>query len=455
MSPMRSRPLVASLLLVGALSACTPSSGLSPTMISETLTLGACPGEGASEIVCVVAEHIDADYVDPVDHARLATAALTGLDGLEPVPTQSPSVCAVPWPELAAVCREIDRRHLDPTAALESAMAAMVHAGLDPYSAYIDPASLALLDEQQSGTVEGIGALVTTEDETAADPSTALCPIVSETCRLVVVSVLPDSPAESAGLRSGDAIVAVDGEPATGQALEVVTAKVRGPAGTSVSIGVLREKTVLDIEVERAAIEVPTVDSALVADTAYLRLTSFTATAADRVHSALGDLVAAHPSLFILDLRDNPGGSLEGAVDIAGEFLDGGPVVRTLSPDAEKTYEDEPGGLALDVPTVVLVNRGSASASEVVAGALADRNRALIVGTRTFGKNTVQQRFPLPNGGALKLTVARWATPGGHDFGGVGIIPDVTADIPPDLPPEDIVALVSSLVSPAPDPRNP
>lgn len=406
------------------------------------LALGACPAEGASEMVCAVTEHIDAAYVDPVDHGRLATAALTGLDGLEPVPTESPWVCAVPWPELAAVCTEIDRRHLDPTAALENAMAAMVHTGLDPYSSYIDPASLALVDEQQSGTVEGIGALVTTEDESAPDPSAALCPIVSETCRLVVVSVLPDSPAESAGLRSGDAIIAVDGEPADGQPLEVVTAKVRGPAGTSVSLSVLRDETVLDIEVERAAIEVPIVVSALVDDTAYLRLTSFTATAADRIHSELSDLVAAHPSLLILDLRDNPGGSLEGAVDIAGELLDGGPVVRTLSPDAENTYEDEPGGLALDIPTVVVVNRGSASASEVVAGALADRDRALVVGERTFGKNTVQQRFPLPNGGALKLTIARWVTPDGHDFGGTGIRPDIELDLAGDLTAPELVTSV-------------
>jgi len=342
------------------------------------------------------------------------------------------------------VCREIDRRRLDPAEAVPAAVSSLVHTGLDPYSVYIDPASLALLDEESSGTVEGIGALVTTEDTTAPDPGAAVCPVVSDTCRLVIVSVIVGGPAEAAGIRAGDAVVAVDGEPAAGQALEIVTGKVRGPAGTTVRLGLLRDGERIEVAVERAAVQVPILRSATVGTTAYLRLAAFTGDSADRVRGALTELVAAGPDLLVLDLRDNPGGSLDAAVSIAGEMLDGGVVVRTAGPGGRKEYEDEPGGAALDVPVVVLVNRGSASASEVVAGALADHGRATLAGERTFGKDTVQQQLPLPDGGALRLTIGRWSTPAGRDFGGTGLEPDVELPLDPALSPEELVAAVTA-----------
>lgn len=432
---------------VAVLSACTPGGGPATSTVTDTLSLAACPVEGTAALLCAVGESIDESYVDPVDHAALAAAALAGLDDVEPRAAASPFVCAAPWPELVDVCREIDRRRLDPAEAVPAAVSSLVHTGLDPYSVYIDPVSLALLDEESSGTVEGIGALVTTEDTAAPDPRAAVCPVVSDTCRLVIVSVIAGGPAEAAGIRAGDAVVAVDGEPAAGQALEIVTGKVRGPAGTTVRLGLLRDGERIEVAVERAAVQVPILLSATVGATAYLRLAAFTGDSADRVGGALTELVAAGPELLVLDLRDNPGGSLDAAVSIAGEMLDGGVVVRTAGPGGRKEYEDEPGGAALDVPVVVLVNRGSASASEVVAGALADHGRALVVGERTFGKDTVQQQFSLPDGGALRLTIGRWSTPDGHDFGGTGITPDIELALPGDLTPEEVVAAVRPALS--------
>lgn len=435
---MRLRGALAALAL---LAACSPVAGPTTTSVTPTLSLGECPTDPPGDLLCAVVEHIDESYVDPVDPGRLTDAALDGLDGLDGRPEAVPFTCPVPWPELTELCREIDARRLDPEEAVPAASAALVHA-LDPYSVYLDPDSRRLLDESQSGTVEGIGALVTTEDTTAPDPGATVCPVVSETCRLVIVSVVPGSPAEDAGIRAGDVIVSVDGEPASGQPIDVVTGKVRGSAGTAVTLGILRDGEVRDVTVVREAVEVPIIVSETVGTAAYLRLTSFTADSAERVRTALTELGAGTPDLLVLDLRDNPGGSLDAAVAIAGELLDGGVVARTSGPVGDRTYDDDPGGAAVDVPAVVLVNRGSASASEVVAGALAHHDRALLVGERTFGKNTVQQQFPLPDGGALRLTVGRWSTPEGRDFGGRGLQPDVELSLPADLTPAEVVAAV-------------
>lgn len=438
---MRLRGALATLSALALLAACAPVSGPTTTSVTPTLTLSECPTGPPGDLLCAVVEHIDESYVDPVDPATSTEAALSGLDGLDERLEPVPFSCPVPWSELADLCREIDARRLDPEEAVQAASAALVHA-LDPYSVYLDPDSRRLLDEAQSGTVEGVGALVTTEDTTAPDPGATVCPVVSETCRLVVVSVVPGSPAEKAGIRSGDVIVSVDGEPASGQPIDLVTGKVRGSAGTAVTIGILRDGEVRDVTVVRAAVEVPIIISETVGTAAYLRLTSFTADSAERVRTALAELGTGTPDLLVLDLRDNPGGSLDASVAIAGELLDGGVIARTEGPVGDRTYDDEPGGAALDVPAVVLINRGSASASEVVAGALADHGRALLAGERTFGKNTVQQQFSLPDGGALRLTVGRWSTPAGRDFGGRGLEPDVELSLPADLTPTGIVAAV-------------
>jgi carboxyl-terminal processing protease len=176
-------------------------------------------------------------------------------------------------------------------------------------------------------------------------------------------------------------------------------------------------------------------------------LNLFTDTSDRQLHGALLDLLDRGISRLVIDLRDNPGGALDATVNIASEFLSGGVVVRTESPDEETNYPVENGGIATNsnLEIAVLVNRGSASASEVLSAILQERNRAVIIGENTFGKNTVQQRFGLSNGGALRLTVARWVTADGVDFGDGGVTPDIEADLGPSLTVSEMVAQVSDL----------
>jgi carboxyl-terminal processing protease len=303
------------------------------------------------------------------------------------------------------------------------------------------------LEEDQSGEVEGIGALVASEDLTAADPESTPCGVISDTCRLVVVSTFTDSPAERAGLLGGDVMMGVNGQDIEGWTIDEVTATVRGPAGTRVTLTIERAGQSLEIVIVRASLAIPVVETAVIGDTGYLRLNLFTDQSDVQVHTALESLLNDGIHQLVLDLRDNPGGALDATVGIASEFLDGGIVVRTEAPDSEDSYEVRRGGLATD-PTLdiaVIVNRGSASASEVLSGALKEAGRAVVIGENTFGKNTVQQRFDLSNGGALKLTVARWVTAAGTDFGGDGITPDVQAEFESGISPTQLVERVAAL----------
>jgi carboxyl-terminal processing protease len=318
---------------------------------------------------------------------------------------------------------------------------------LDPNSAYLDPAALRMLVEDQAGAVEGIGALVAAEDLTAAEPESTPCSVVSVTCRLVVISVFEGSPAEAQGLLPGDVFVAVNDESIEGWTVDEVTAAVRGEAGSTVRLTVRRERQELEFQITRASVAVPVVESEVVGDVGYLRLNVFTDSSDSQFHQALDHLVMAGIDQLVLDLRDNPGGALYATVRIASEFFSDGVVVRTIGPEDEEVYDAGEGGLLSDgsVPVAILVNRGSASASEVLSAALQERNRAVVIGDNTFGNNTVQQRYGLSNGGALKLTVARWVTALGNDFGESGVTPDITAELANDLPVDQLVARVSNL----------
>jgi carboxyl-terminal processing protease len=209
----------------------------------------------------------------------------------------------------------------------------------------------------------------------------------------------------------------------------------------------LRGDELFTVTITRAAIEIPIADWTVIEDVGYLQLNLFTNNSDEVVHEALRELLEDGATSLVFDLRNNPGGSLDSSVEIASEFLGDGLVLRTESPDSVIPYEVRGGGVLTDpsFPVRILVNRGSASASEVVSGALKETGRALVIGESTFGKNTVQQRFPLSHGGAIKMTIARWVTPSGIDFGEDGISPDIEAEIPLDLTPEEIVALVNTL----------
>jgi carboxyl-terminal processing protease len=198
----------------------------------------------------------------------------------------------------------------------------------------------------------------------------------------------------------------------------------------------------LSITVGRVALDIPVAASRMLADgIGYLQLSTFTDDAGSDVAAELGGLLDAGATTIVLDLQNNPGGSLNAAVAVASQFLDGDLVLRTQTRDDEQRYPVQDGGLATspDIALLVLVNAGSASASEVVTAALQEAGRATVIGENTFGKNIVQRIFPLPNGGAVKLTIARWVTASGADYGRDGITPDIEVQVPVDAGPDFLV----------------
>ena len=417
-----------------------------PTKTTTTIPVEAVECDGSEEaLLCEGYSLIQRYYVDPVTDVVLAGAAAGGVQDLEADGSNSAS-CVIPNDAFEPVCEAMALEGASTEQAEEAALAGMMTA-LDANSAYLDARALALLKEDQTGEVEGIGALVSSEDRAAEDPESTPCAVVSATCRLVVISTFANGPAARAGIEAGDVLVAVDSEAIDGWTVDEVTAAVRGPAGTDVTLTIDRDGDRLDVTVTREAISIPVVESEVIGGVGYLKLNLFTDTSDRQLHRALLDLLDSGIGRLVLDLRDNPGGALDATVNIASEFLEGGVVVRTQAPDEETPYSVENGGIATgsDLEIVVLVNRGSASASEVLSAALQERDRALIIGENTFGKNTVQQRFGLSNGGALKLTVARWVTADGADFGGDGVTPDITAELDPQLTVGEVVAEVSAL----------
>lgn len=279
-------------------------------------------------------------------------------------------------------------------------------------------------DEQKAertsiqGRIEGIGAEVANRDG-----------------RITIVTPLDGSPAQQAGLKPGDVLVQVNGEDITGQRLEEVVDKVRGPAGSSVKLVVLRpdESKLYELTITRASVQVRNVRWAMIPDTgiAYIRISQFADGVTDDLKQALNTARSQGATGVVLDLRNNPGGLLDQAIGVTSQFLSSGNVLLEENKDGnQRAYAVRSGGIATDVPLVVLINRGSASGSEVVAGALQDNHRATLVGERTFGTGTVLNTFRLDDGSALMLAVANWLTPDGRKIKGNGIQPDVTVSLP-------------------------
>ena len=292
---------------------------------------------------------------------------------------------------------------------------AVVEALGDPYTDYLDPDELAALRERNDGAYFGVGLQV-------AQRGTAV----------VVTGIFPGGPASRTGVRVGDRITSVDGEDVAGDSLQEVVGAIRGPEGTPVRVGVATgdgPERVFDLE--RARIRVPAVTSRIETvageEVGYMKLSQFTRGATDALRDAVEDLRGKGATALVLDLRGDPGGLVTEAVGVSGVFLpDGTDVVVTEglnSPRREFRTDGDPA--AGDLPLVVLVDRGSASASEIVSGALRDADRATLVGERTFGKALVQSTIPLRDGGALKLTTARYLTPSGFDLALRGLPPDV------------------------------
>jgi carboxyl-terminal processing protease len=327
-----------------------------------------------------VLERVQNEYVDDVKHPELVNGALRGLVG-----------------------------------------------GLDPYSSYLDAEEYADLRVSTAGTYAGIGIEVSTADRA-----------------LRVVRPFRDSPAAAAGIRSGDMIAAIDGQ-AVGADLDGAMTRMRGPRGSVVKLSVMRAGLALPLEfnVERAQVDVHSVALApLDGGFIYARITTFSDTTAADFSAGIARLRRDSPAKargLVIDLRNNPGGVLESAVDVADQLLESGVIVTAegRTPAARFHMSATAGELLPGVPVVVLVNAGTASAAEILAGALQDHHRAVLLGRRTFGKGLVQTVIPLSDGRALKLTTSRYFTPSGRSIQGRGIEPDAPFD-GVDVPPLDL-----------------
>lgn len=304
-----------------------------------------------------------------------------------------------------------------PDKLMEGALNGMIEALDDQFSGYMDPQIYPLMNDDLSGQVEGIGAVVRTNEETD---------------EIEVVNVLEGAPAEAAGVLPGDVFVAVNGEDVAGWTQLELVGKVRGPAGTPVTITFRRGEESLDITITRARINIPNVESRMLdGNIGYVKLRDFTSDARQQIDTALADLDVNNLSGLVFDLRGNPGGLLTSAVDIASAFIKNGVVLtEDFGGGRQQVYEANGSYIGTSVPMVVLVDGSSASASELVAGALQDRERATILGEVTFGKGTVQTWRELINGGGVRLTIAKWLTPNGHWIHQQGITPDIVVEWP-------------------------
>ncbi len=301
---------------------------------------------------------------------------------------------------------------------IEAAINGMLSA-LDPHSSYMNAKSFSDMQVQVRGEFGGLGIEVTMENG-----------IVK------VVSPIDDTPAAHAGLKPGDLVVQIDGEPVQGMSLNDAVERMRGPIGSEIKLTIKREgKDPFDVTMKRAVVKIQSVKEQLEGnDVGYIRITSFNEQADSGVKDAIKDLEAKGGDKltgFVLDLRNNPGGLLDQAVAVSNDFLSQGEIVSTRGrhpEDAQRYNAQAPGDLTHGLPMVVLINGGSASASEIVAGALQDQHRAVLLGTRSFGKGSVQTIIQLPGHGAMRLTTARYYTPSGRSIQAKGIEPDIVVE---------------------------
>jgi carboxyl-terminal processing protease len=297
---------------------------------------------------------------------------------------------------------------------IEAALAGMMTA-LDPHSNYLSPDGFGDLQERTSGAYSGVGLTITAEGGLVK-----------------VISPMDDSPAGRAGVQAGDVISAIDGQNAAGLTVSDVSEKLRGAMGTSVTVTFLRDgEEPRDVLLTREVIKVESVNGRMEGEFGYLRISTFNENTGRELNEAIARIRRENPAVkgFVLDLRNNGGGLLTAAIDVSDAFLERGEIVsqRGRKPDQIERYAARPGDLTGGLPLVVLINYGSASASEIVAGALKDQERATLVGLTTFGKGSVQTVIPLGGGrdGALSITTARYFTPSGASIQKIGIEPDL------------------------------
>ncbi len=366
------------------------------------------------------------------------------------------SGCATPDEAFAPFCEAYDRLQaeyvddLEADKLAEGAIRGMFQYGVeDPYSGYMPPEQYNQALSDLSGSFGGIGAeMAVSNTEDPAD--LAACTELSDICRLVVVAPLDESPAEGAGIQAGDFVLAVDGESVNGTTMNDQITSIRGEPGTEVTLTIERDGgEPLDVTITRDEIVLREVETRMIdGHIGYIGLNGFSAPASEQFAEGLEELLDDGADQIVFDLRDNPGGYIDAAQQIASQFVDDGLIfIQESAGDDVRRYESTGEGIATDadLPVVVLINGGSASASEIVAAALQERGRATLVGEPTFGKNTVQVWGRLENDGGVRITISRWFTPEHNSVAPDGIQPDIAAARTAETPPEVDPALDAAL----------
>ena len=356
------------------------------------------------------------------------TRQLSGLDNLTD-PTGSGSSSSTTsseqqfkpfWQAWDIVHEYFVDQPVDDELMMQGAIRGMMESLGDQHSTYMNPQQYKDATADLAGEYEGIGAYVNLEND-----------------YLTIVEPIKGSPAYKAGLLPGDKIIAINGEDMTGVPPELARQKVMGPKGTTVTMTILREgeEEPFDVTVERASIEIASVESEMLdGEIGYIKLRTFGDKTDAELHDQLKVLMDQNPKGLILDLRNNVGGFLDTAVNVGSEFISEGVILYEEYGDGTRdTLNAKPGGIATDVPLIVLVNDFSASASEVIAGAIQDHDRGQLVGVTTFGKGSVQTWIPLDsNQGAVRVTIARWLTPNERQISDIGLEPDVRVELTED-----------------------
>jgi carboxyl-terminal processing protease len=333
----------------------------------------------------------------------------------QPVPTNNPAQANInlideAWKYLAKEYVEPGKLASDNLSA--SAIRGILAALADPHMAYLTVSDFKFLQSQFSGSFEGIGAVLGQNNS-----------------HLTIVSVMKGAPAEAAGILAGDIIEKVNGESTEGMSVDVAVSKIRGPAGTTVTLSILHLNATepVNITITRAQVDIASVNMEMKGDIAVITISQFTSRTEDELAKVLPQLKQNNAQGIIIDLRDNPGGILDIVIQVASHFIPNGVIVSVRSNQGVvETYKAEKQNITTDLPMVVLVNANSASGSEVLSGALQDHHRALIAGTTTYGKGSVNVLQPLSDGSGIYITISRWLTPDGRLIEGKGIEPDIT-----------------------------
>lgn len=337
------------------------------------------------------------------------------LDPSGSTPEEYETLFAPFWETWDIVHEEYVDQPVNDLELMRGAIEGMLNALGDRHTSYMNPDEFMQANESLEGEYEGIGAWVDITGD-----------------YVEIISPMKGSPADEAGLQPNDKVIGVNGEDVAGVPGDLVLTQILGPAGTDVTLTIQRESETFDVTITRQNIVVPTVDSEILEDNiAYIALYTYGENTTDQLRQSLTELLEQEPDGLILDLRDNGGGYLNTAIQVVSEFIGDGVVMYEQYGDGETyTYEAIPGGLATEIPLVVLVNGGTASASEITAGAIQDYGRAPLVGTTTYGKGSVQTWIELEdNAGGVRVTIARWLTPDGRQISGEGLEPEYVVEI--------------------------